>query len=83
MDTSTLGVVAANLMDDLAKDQAEIGDDQELGEVMLLAEVRGQDAEGAYTYIRFRCSDEREWIQRGILHAALDQERQGSDDEDE
>jgi hypothetical protein len=83
MDTSKLGVVAANLMDDLTKDQAEIGDEQELGVVMLLAEVRGEDEDGtSYTYIRFRGSDDREWIQRGILHAALDQERVAGDEEE-
>jgi hypothetical protein len=82
MDTSTLGVVAASLMDDLAEDQAEIRDEQELGVVMLLAEVRGEDEDGSYTYIRFRGSDDREWIQRGILHAALDQEWKAAEEDE-
>lgn len=80
IDTSKLGIVAANLMDDLVKDQAEAGDDQTLGEVMLLAEIQGEDEDGPYTYLRFRCSDDREWVQRGMLHSALDQERLGDED---
>jgi len=36
-----------------------------------------------WTYIAWRCSDRREWVQRGILHAALDQERVTDEDEDD
>jgi hypothetical protein len=75
IDAGKVGLVAAALMDDLASDQAHMGDDQSIGEVMLLAEVRGEDEDGSYTYIRFRCSDSRDWVQRGILHACLDQDR--------
>lgn len=75
IDAGKVGIVAADLMDDLISDQQEIGHDQQIGEVMLVAEVRGDDGDGGYTYIRFRCSDEREWIQRGLLRACLDQER--------
>lgn len=75
IDLGKVGLVAANLMDDLMADQEEIDHDQEIGEVMLIAEVRGADADGTYTYIRFRCSDDREWVQRGLLHAGLDEER--------
>lgn len=62
-----------------------MGEAQTVGEVMLLAEIRGEDDDGTYTYIRFRCSDEREWIQRGMMHAALEQECQAleaGEDED-
>jgi hypothetical protein len=83
MDTSKVGIVAANLMDDLAKDQAEIGDDQTLGEIMLLAEVQGEDEDGSYTYIRFRCSDDRQWVQRGMLHAVLEQDRVVDEDDED
>jgi hypothetical protein len=77
-------IAAAQLMDDLEADQAESGEEQEIGELMLLAEVRGQDEDGGYTYIRFRCTDERQWAQRGLLHAALEQETRPDlgDDED-
>lgn len=74
MDASKLGIVAAALMDDLVSDAEHLGA-QELGEVLLMAEVRGEDDGGGYTYIRFRCSDVREWVQRGLLHACLDQDR--------
>jgi hypothetical protein len=81
IDASKVGVTAAQLMEDLEKDQAEIGDEQTVGEVMLLAEVRGEDEDGSYTYIRYRCIDERQWVQRGMLHAALEQDCR-TDDED-
>jgi hypothetical protein len=83
IDAGKIGVVAAQLMDDLVKDQEEIGDHQEIGEVMLLAEVRGQDDGGTYTYIRFRCSDPRDWVQRGLLHACLDQDKVPGEDADD
>jgi hypothetical protein len=83
VDAGKVGVAAAQLMDDLVADQGEIGDDQTIGEVMLLAEVRGTDETGDYTYIRFRCSDDREWVQRGLLHACLDQDGERVVDEDD
>jgi hypothetical protein len=67
----------------LERDQAELGEEQTIGEVMLLAEVRGEGEDGTYTYIRYRCTDVRQWVQRGMLHAALEQDRQPDLDEDE
>jgi hypothetical protein len=77
VDTTRLGQVAADLMDLLAEDAAdEEAAEMELGEVMILAEVKGRDEEGDdWTSIRFRCSDPRFWVQRGMLSAALDGER--------
>lgn len=82
MDTSKLGVVAAQLMDQLAE---EAEDNECIGDVMVLAEIRGNDDEGPYTFISWRCSDEREWVQRGMLHAGLDHKRvpvRSDEDED-
>jgi hypothetical protein len=86
IDASKVGISAAQLMEDLERDQTEIGEKQTVGDVMLLAEVRGEDEDGTYTYIRYRCTDDRQWIQRGMLHAALEQDSRpdfGEDDEDE
>lgn len=69
-----VGVLAAQLMDQM-EEESEPEDNETIGEVMLLAEVRGTDANGPYTYITWRCSDKREWAQRGMLHAGLHQER--------
>jgi len=70
-------------MEDLEKDQAELDEEQTIGEVMLLAEVRGEDEDGIYTYIRYRCTDDRQWVQRGMLHASLEQDCELSFDEDD
>ena len=69
-----VGLVAAQLMEKIEAD-SEPTDDERIGEVMLLVEVRGTDEDGPYTYIEWRCSDEREWMQRGLMHAGLDSER--------
>jgi hypothetical protein len=78
MDTSRLGQVAADLMEAI---DSEDGD--ELGVVLVLAEIKGSDEHGDWTAIRWRCSDPRAWVQYGVLHAALDQDRvvdMGDDD---
>lgn len=70
MDTTRLGETAAALMDLI---DAEDGD--ELGVVMVLAEVKGTDDDGEWTAIRWRCSDPRAWVQYGVLHEALRSKR--------
>jgi hypothetical protein len=44
--------------------------------VMVLAEISGTDEDGGWTAIRWRCSDPRAWVQRGIVYAALQQDRE-------
>ena len=84
IDASKVGVAAAQLMEDLEKDQAQTSEEQAIGDVMLLAEVRGKDEDGHYTYyLRYRCTDTRQWVQRGMLHAALEQDCEPSFDEDD
>lgn len=69
MDTTKLGEVAAVLMERLALEADE--EDMELGEVMIVAEVNGKDEDDGWTGIAYRCSDDRTWVQCGLLHAAL------------
>jgi hypothetical protein len=80
MDATRLGQVTADLMDHLNEDPP--GESAELGEVLVLAEVKVTDPEGDWTYIAWRCSDERAWVQLGLMHAALDQEREVGDEDD-
>lgn len=84
MDTTKLGEVAASLMERLAEEAERESDTLELGEIMVLAEVQGarQDAESGWTGIAFQCSDDRGWIQRGLLHAALAQSHLHEDDDE-
>lgn len=72
MDTTQLGEVTAELMEKLADTEP----DAELGVVMVLAEIRGEDDGEEWTGIEWRCSDSRAWIQYGMLHAALESERE-------
>lgn len=71
MDATPLGVVTAKLMEHLSED-----DSAELGEVLVLAEVLGKDDEGDWTTIAWHCSDDRAWVQLGLMHAALDSYRE-------
>lgn len=64
IDTSEVGIVAARLMDDIETEHAD--EDLSIGVVMLIVELCGQEE----TLIRYRCSDERLWIQRGLLAEA-------------
>jgi hypothetical protein len=85
LDTTQVGTVAAELMDTLAEDQERDTDELTVGVVMVLVEVQGTDEDGdSWTWIRYRCSDPRVWIQRGMLHAALEQDQLPDlEDEDE
>ena len=81
IDPTRLGQVTAELMEKLSEDWDE--ESAELGEVMVLAEVKVTDEDGDdWTYIAWRCSDPRNWVQRGLLHASLEQERITDDDDE-
>lgn len=72
MDTTRLGEVTAALMELIDSEE----ENSELGVVLVLAEIAGTDEDGDdWTSIRWRCSDPREWIQYGMLHAALCSDR--------
>lgn len=71
MDTTRVGTVAAELMEGLAEGWEDHPHDVEIGEVLILVELRGDDGDAGWTDVAFRCSDPRQWVQRGLLHAAL------------
>lgn len=72
-----VGEVAAKLMDALDNSTVEIG------EVMLLVERRWKDDDGECTDIYFRCTDERNWVQRGMLSFCLDGMREPYEEADD
>ena len=65
MDTQRLGQVAALLMERIASRYA--GEDWHVGDVIVVVEIDSKDD----TVIETECSDEREWVQNGLLRAAL------------
>lgn len=82
VDTTKLGHESAHLMERLAEEH----EDAEIGEVMILAYVHvppTADEDYGSGYIAWRCSDPREFIQRGLLHAALEQDRETEEEQDE
>lgn len=60
LDTTRLGRVAAEMMESLAESYAE--EDVEMGEVVLAVEIRS----GGWSGIAYRCTDPRNWVQRGL-----------------
>lgn len=80
MDTTKVGVLAAELMEEIAKryDGAPV----KIGEVMLIAEIKAdKDApesafEGEYkgfaAQVESHCTDERIWLQMGLLKAVME-----------
>lgn len=87
MDTTKVGTEAARLMELLAEDP-EISEDAEIGVVAVIVEtsapVTAEEFEEHYGYppeadedlrrtdIRWRCSDGRGWVQRGLFQEAAD-----------
>lgn len=68
-DTTRLGQVAAELMERLAEDHEDT-ENARVGVVALVVEIDGEtDGEGA-TWIEYRCSDSRRWIQAGLFDRA-------------
>ena len=66
MDTQRLGQVAALLMERIASRYA--GDEWHVGDVIVVVEVDSKDR----CVIECECSDDREWVQNGLLRAGLD-----------
>jgi hypothetical protein len=80
MDLTRVGTTAAELMEHLT-DSLDGG--EEIGEVMILVEVSGDDEGGNWTDIFWRCSDPRAWVQHGMLAYALSGHRKVDPDEDD
>lgn len=71
MDTSSVGLVAAELMERI---QDDYGDGVEVGTVAVVVELdlpasEENDDMGA-TEITCRCSDDRRWVQAGLFEQA-------------
>lgn len=57
---------------DFVKDANDDLADACIGEVMVIAEIRGIDGDGEQVgEVQFRCSDPRGWVQRGLLEEAI------------
>jgi hypothetical protein len=61
-DTSRVGVVAAELMQDIAEKH---GGDVEIGTVMVIVALESDDSWGIET----RCSDQRDWVKLGLVES--------------
>lgn len=70
LDTTRLGTVAAELMERLINDHADT-DGAHVGVVAVVAEVTGSIDGEECTWIEYRCSDSRRWIQAGLFDHAI------------
>ena len=65
IDTQKVGRLAAELMEQIS---GQFGDEAAVETVALVVEVRHQGEDGGgSTTITCRCSDDRAWIQSGLL----------------
>lgn len=71
IDTQKMGAFTAEAMEQLEKSFPHA----ELGDVMIICELRWEDKEKdqAYTTIKYSCTDGRNHIHLGLLKAALKQ----------
>lgn len=76
VDTTTIGQVTAELMDTIDRDYPD--DDVTVRTVIVVAELHTPES----TFVMYRCSDERTWIQRGLLAEALEASRRPADDDE-
>jgi hypothetical protein len=67
IDTSMVGHVAADLMEQVAE---RFGEDATVETVAVVAEVHHSDGEEEATTITCGCSDHRAWAQSGLLRFA-------------
>jgi hypothetical protein len=67
IDTSMVGHVAADLMDQVSE---RFGEDATVETVAVVVEVRHPDGDTEATTITCGCSDERAWAQSGLLRFA-------------
>lgn len=66
MDLNKIGNEMASLLDMLAEEHSE--GDAEVGLVLVVVELKDDDS----SWISYRCSDPRPWVQRAMLSEALD-----------
>jgi len=66
IDTSELGVVAAELMEKLESGYLD-KEDVKIGVVAVIAEIEFSEGDDEYTVIEYRCSDPRKWVQAGLF----------------
>lgn len=65
LDTTKLGEIAAGMMERLAESYED--HDVEVGTVALIVEI----SSGDWTAVTYRCSDNRSWVQRGLMNEGV------------
>ena len=70
MDTTRVGTIAAELMENISE---KYGEDATLGVVAVVVELdvpASDENEHGETHIVYRCSEPRRWIQAGLFERA-------------
>lgn len=67
LDTTKLSTLALDLIESLAEAHDE---DAEVGTIALVVEVNGAHEGEPATWVEYRCTDPRRWIQAGLFDAA-------------
>lgn len=69
LDTTSLSTLALELIERLATDHEDT-EDAEVGTVALVVEINGRYEDQEATWVEYRCTDSRRWIQIGLFEAA-------------
>ena len=74
LDASKMAKFAASAIDDITS--LEDYEHAELGDIVIIAEIKNIPIDGDIsnlgTAVRYSCTDDRWWVARGLLEAALD-----------
>lgn len=73
LDTARAGVLAVELIERLAEQYENDPDMEgvEVGTMALVVELSGKYKGEEATWVEYRCSDARRWVQIGFFQAAL------------
>ncbi len=66
LDTTKLSTLALDLIERLAADYEDTPS-AEVGVVALVVEIDSEEV----TYVEYRCSDQRKWVQAGLFETAV------------
>jgi hypothetical protein len=69
LDTTELGELALQLIDQLA-DSHQDDEEVSIGVMSIVVEINGTYEGQGSTWVEYRCSDPRVWIQNGLFAAA-------------
>lgn len=71
IDGTKIGRIAAEVMERVENEKPDDGEELSIGTVAVIVEVLADEEDGpGWSWISYRCSDVRPWVQAGLFGAA-------------